>query len=121
VQFSGAPKLIGAIAGGGRGTAIGAVVGGGAGTGAQVWKNGSQVRIPPETRLDFRFEHPVEITYIPGQVLASPFDRRADFILTSHRQSPLNQVQPVGSLHEGAFGTSSFFCLLRLDNSGLHR
>lgn len=57
---------IGAIAGGGKGSAIGAAVGGGAGTGAQVWTHGQQVRIPPETRLDFRLEQPLEITYVPG-------------------------------------------------------
>jgi len=59
--------LIGAIAGGGKGAAIGAAVGGGAGTGAQVWTHSQQVRIPSETRLDFRLEQPLEITYIPGQ------------------------------------------------------
>jgi hypothetical protein len=58
--------LIGAIAGGGRGAAIGAAVGGGAGTGAQVWTHGQQIRIPSETRLDFRLEQPLEITYVPG-------------------------------------------------------
>lgn len=58
--------LIGAIAGGGRGAAIGAAAGGGAGTGVQVWTHGQQVKIPPETRLDFRLEQPLEITYVPG-------------------------------------------------------
>lgn len=58
--------LIGAVAGGGRGAAIGAAAGGGAGTGVQVWTHGQQVRIPPETRLDFRLERPLEITYVPG-------------------------------------------------------
>lgn len=58
--------LIGAIAGGGKGAAIGAAAGGGAGTGVQVWTHGQQIRIPPETRLDFRLERPLEVTYVPG-------------------------------------------------------
>ena len=58
--------LIGAIAGGGKGAAIGAAAGGGAGTGVQVWTHGQQVRIPSETRLEFRLEQPLEITYVPG-------------------------------------------------------
>jgi len=39
---------------------------GGAGTGVQVWTHGQQVTIPPETRLDFRLERPLEITNVPG-------------------------------------------------------
>ncbi len=56
---------IGAIAGGGKGAAIGAGVGGAAGTGVQVATKGKQVRIPSETKLDFRLEQPVEVTYFP--------------------------------------------------------
>jgi hypothetical protein len=58
---------IGAIAGGGKGAAIGAGIGAGGGTAVQVLTKGEQVRIPSETRLDFRLEQPVEITYTPGQ------------------------------------------------------
>jgi hypothetical protein len=59
--------LIGAVAGGGKGAAIGAAVGGGAGTGVQVFTHGQQVKIPPETRLDFTLQQPLEITYVPGK------------------------------------------------------
>src|SRR5215471_3907206 len=59
--------LIGGIAGGGKGAAIGAAVGGGAGTGVQVFTKGKQVKIPPETRLDFTLEQPFDITYTPGR------------------------------------------------------
>jgi hypothetical protein len=57
--------IIGAIAGGGKGAAIGAGVGAGAGTAIQVLTKGQQVRIPSETRLDFRLEIPVEVSYLP--------------------------------------------------------
>jgi hypothetical protein len=56
---------IGAIAGGGKGAAIGAGVGGATGTGIQVATKGQQVKIPSETKLDFRLEQPVEVTYFP--------------------------------------------------------
>ena len=59
---------IGAIAGGGKGAAIGAAIGGAGGTAVQVMTKGQQVRIPSETRLDFRLEAPLEITYFPDQV-----------------------------------------------------
>jgi hypothetical protein len=58
---------IGAIAGGGKGAAIGAGVGAGAGTAMQVLIKGKQVKIPPEVKLDFTLEQPVEITLLPGQ------------------------------------------------------
>ncbi len=58
---------IGAIAGGGKGAAIGAVIGGGAGTAAQVFTKGQQIRIPSETRLDFRLEAPVDVVYMPEE------------------------------------------------------
>jgi len=56
---------IGAIAGGGKGAAIGAGVGAGAGTGVQIATKGKQVKIPSETKLDFRLQQPVEVTYFP--------------------------------------------------------
>lgn len=56
---------IGAIAGGGKGAAIGAGVGAGSGTVYQGVTRGKQVKIPSETRLDFRLEQPLEITYLP--------------------------------------------------------
>jgi hypothetical protein len=59
--------LIGAVAGGGKGAAIGAAVGAGAGTGVQVFTKGQQVRIPSESRLDFKLQQPLDITYLPGK------------------------------------------------------
>jgi hypothetical protein len=57
--------LIGAVAGGGKGAAIGAAVGAAAGTGATVATKGQQIKIPTETKLDFKLEAPVEVTYFP--------------------------------------------------------
>ncbi len=57
--------LIGAVAGGGKGAAIGAAVGAGSGTVVQAATKGQQVRVPSETKLDFRLEQPLEITYLP--------------------------------------------------------
>ena len=59
--------IIGAIAGGGKGAAIGATVGAGAGAGAQVFTKGQQIKVPSETRIDFRLDQPVTVTYMPGQ------------------------------------------------------
>ena len=56
---------IGAIAGGGKGAAIGAGVGAASGTAVQAATKGKQIRIPSETRLDFRLEQPVEVSYFP--------------------------------------------------------
>lgn len=78
--------LIGAIAGGGKGAAIGAAVGGGAGTGAQILTHGQQVKIPPETRLDFTLQQPLDITYIPGR----RSQRHANADQASSDQPPAN-------------------------------
>jgi hypothetical protein len=59
--------IIGAIAGGGKGAAIGATVGAGAGAGAQVFTKGQQIKVPSETRIDFRLDQPLVVTYLPGQ------------------------------------------------------
>lgn len=59
--------IIGAIAGGGKGAAIGATVGAAGGTGVQAATKGQQIKIPSETRLDFKLEQPVSITYFPGR------------------------------------------------------
>ena len=64
---AGLGALIGAVAGGGKGAAIGAAVGAAAGTGVQVATKGQQIKIPSETKLDFRLEQPVEISYFPGK------------------------------------------------------
>lgn len=57
--------IIGAVAGGGKGAAIGAGVGAGAGGVYTAAVKGKQVKVPSETRLDFRLEQPVIITYMP--------------------------------------------------------
>jgi outer membrane lipoprotein SlyB len=54
--------LIGAIAGHGKGAAIGAAVGAGAGTAVEASTHGQQVKIPPETKLDFTLRNPVTVT-----------------------------------------------------------
>ena len=53
--------LIGAIAGKGKGAAIGAAVGAGAGTAVQVMTKGEQVKIPPETQLQFSLTAPIDV------------------------------------------------------------
>lgn len=62
---AGIGAAIGAIAGGGRGAAIGAGAGAASGTAIQVLTKGKQIRIPSETKLDFRLEQPVEVSYFP--------------------------------------------------------
>lgn len=57
--------VIGGIAGGGKGAAIGAAAGGGLGAGVQIATKGQQVRVPSETRIDFRLEAPVTVTLRP--------------------------------------------------------
>lgn len=54
--------LIGAIAGKGKGAAIGAGVGAAAGTGVQAATKGQQVKVPPETKIDFTLKTPVQVT-----------------------------------------------------------
>ena len=60
-----AGTAIGAIAGGGKGAAIGAVTGGGGGLAIQAIKKGDRLEIPPETRLEFTLQKPVELTIRP--------------------------------------------------------
>jgi BON domain len=54
--------LLGAVIGHGKGAAIGAGVGAAAGTGVQAATKGQQVRIPPETKIDFTLKAPLTIT-----------------------------------------------------------
>lgn len=54
--------LIGAIAGRGKGAAIGAGVGAAAGTGVQAVTKGQQVKIPPETKIDFTLKEALTVT-----------------------------------------------------------
>jgi hypothetical protein len=54
--------IIGGILGGGKGAAIGAGAGGAAGTGVQGVTKGEAIKLPSETRLDFRLASPVTVT-----------------------------------------------------------
>jgi hypothetical protein len=54
--------IIGAIAGGGKGAAVGAAAGGAAGAGGVLLTRGKEVRLPSETRINFRLSTPVTIT-----------------------------------------------------------
>jgi hypothetical protein len=53
--------LIGAIAGGGKGAAIGAGSGAAIGAGTSVAMKGSNIKVPPETKIDFTLRQPVTI------------------------------------------------------------
>lgn len=57
--------IIGAIAGGGKGAAIGGAAGAGAGGVYQGASKAKQVRIPAETRLDFKLDQPLSIPVSP--------------------------------------------------------
>jgi len=59
--------IIGGLAGGGKGAAIGAGIGAGGGAAVQATTKGQQVRIPPETHLDFTLRDPLDVTFIPGK------------------------------------------------------
>jgi len=58
---AGIGAVVGAIAGGGKGAAIGAAVGGGAGTTAVLVTKGDQLKIDPETRINFVLKNGVEV------------------------------------------------------------
>jgi uncharacterized protein YcfJ len=51
--------IIGGILGGGQGAAAGAAVGAGAGTAVQLYTHGDQVKIPSETKLEFKLVTPL--------------------------------------------------------------
>lgn len=53
--------IIGALAGGGKGAAIGAASGAAVGGTAEVVTKGQVVKIPPETRLTFTIQQPVQL------------------------------------------------------------
>jgi len=53
---------IGAISGGGKGAIIGAGTGAGAGAGVEAIRKGEQVKVEPETKLDFRLEDSIDVT-----------------------------------------------------------
>ncbi|HMK30619.1 MAG TPA: BON domain-containing protein [Terriglobales bacterium] len=57
--------LIGGLAGGGKGAAIGAGVGAGAGTTVQGVTKGQQIKLPPETQLNFHLASALSV--LPGK------------------------------------------------------
>jgi hypothetical protein len=68
---AGLGAAIGALAGGGKGAAIGAGAGAGAGVGYQMFTHGQAVRVPAESRLNFRLEQPVTVTYLKSKNAAA--------------------------------------------------
>jgi hypothetical protein len=65
---AGVGAVIGALAGHGKGAAIGAAAGGGAGVGYQLMTHGQSVKVPAESRLDFRLVEPVTVTYLKSKL-----------------------------------------------------
>jgi hypothetical protein len=53
--------IIGALAGGGKGAAIGAGAGAGAGTAGAAFTGDRDITIPPETKLTFELQEPLEV------------------------------------------------------------
>lgn len=58
---AGIGAIVGAIAGGGKGAAIGAAIGGGAGTTAVLATKGDQLKIDPETRINFVLKNGIDV------------------------------------------------------------
>jgi BON domain len=87
--------IIGGLAGGGKGAAIGAGVGAGSGTAVQALTHGQQVKIPPETRLDFTLHDPVNVTYFPKK--SSSANRSAAPQQQSDPAADAPQSQPPNS------------------------
>lgn len=54
-----AGAVIGGILGGGQGAAAGAAIGAGAGTAVQIYTHGEQVKVPSETKLEFKLAAPL--------------------------------------------------------------
>lgn len=70
--------IIGALAGGGRGAAIGAAAGGATGAGVNAVTRGEQVKIQPETLINFKLQSPITVTttHVVGEVRS--FDDNTD-------------------------------------------
>jgi len=58
---TGGGAAVGAIAGGGKGAGIGAAIGAGAGLAGAMMTGKKDINFPPETRLRFELEQPVEV------------------------------------------------------------
>ncbi len=103
---------IGAIAGGGKGAAIGAGAGSAAGV-ASAMISGEQVRVRPETRLEFTLSQAAPIP-APQPGLAPPAGD-----LTPRYQSPSPPRPPETSYRLGGWIVSVDRCILSPDGDGL--
>jgi hypothetical protein len=65
---AGVGAIIGAVTGGKKGAAIGAVIGGGSGTGAVLATKGKDVKIDPETRVNFVLSDDVDLPVIRSTI-----------------------------------------------------
>jgi hypothetical protein len=63
---------IGAISGGGKGAILGGATGAGAGVGVEAVRKGEQVRVDSETRLEFRLEEALDVTFLPSSTNNQP-------------------------------------------------
>jgi hypothetical protein len=63
---TGVGAAIGAIAGGGKGAAIGAAVGGGGAMGYQLLTHGKEIKVPSETKMDFKLAVPFQVVLPPN-------------------------------------------------------
>ena len=61
---AGVGAVIGAIAGGGKGAAIGAIIGGGTGTTAVLLTKGKQLKLEPETKINFLLSKDVDLPVV---------------------------------------------------------
>jgi hypothetical protein len=59
-------SIIGALAGGGKGAAIGAAAGAGVGGGVQAATKGQQIKLAPETVLNFVLQAPITVEQTPS-------------------------------------------------------
>jgi hypothetical protein len=78
---------VGAIAGGKKGAAIGAGVGGGTGVAIEAATKGKQVRVEPESRVDFYLEQPLEVIVDSGRNSSTQRDSSSGPRLLSSRRS----------------------------------
>jgi hypothetical protein len=65
---AGVGAIIGGITGGKKGAAIGAVIGGGSGTGAVLATRGKNVKIEPETRVNFVLSRDIDLPVVRAAI-----------------------------------------------------
>jgi len=99
---------IGAIAGGGKGAAIGAGAGGAVGV-ASAMISGEQVRVKPETRLDFSLSQAVQVPAPQPGMAPPPSDYRPP------SYSPQGPPPPQNTYRVGGFAVTIDRCILSPD------